>query len=94
MLFEFITIFPLIINAFKTDHSTSSGEIIVLLFYLKFSQFAKMKNKLEDRFNTSHTFVYMFDLFELLGTLLIFLHFAACVWIYIGKYEKSIGENR
>ena len=46
-----------------SNHNLFFNDIPLVLFYLKFSQFKKLKNKIQEMFSTSNKFSYIYDLF-------------------------------
>ena len=96
---DVITLLPILYHKFIKEDSSShdliiSTDIFLIIFYLKYFHFQKMKRKLTEVFNTKRTFRYYYDLTELLFTMLTLAHIYACVWVYTAQHERSRGASR
>ena len=95
---DFLSIGPLLYHLTKDkdlkSHNLFFNDIPLILFYLKFSQFKKLKDKIQEMFSTSLKFSYFYDLFQLIIIVITFSHVSACCFVYLAKYERSIGSTR
>ena len=93
---DIVSITPMLIHYILLEKNQENFNIeefyynfYLLLSIMRLYKFSYIGKKIEERYNISHITKDVFRLLKLLGTILLFSHFFACIWIIFAKRNQN-----